>query len=419
MNIAMMTNNYKPFIGGVPISVERLSEGLRALGHQVTIFAPETGEAAKEEDVVRYKVVYERRNVGLALGNCFDRRIEQSFREKQFDIIHVHHPVVMGQTAVHLGRKYSIPVVYTYHTRYEEYLHYFKFYQSMSAGRRPVRKAAEYGRKVLVPACITAFTNKCDLVFAPTPAIKDYLAEQGTRSDISVLPTGLDEIAFQADDLYSDSIRAKYGREGEFIFVTTARLEKEKNLEFLLKGAARLRAMAGDRFRVLIIGDGTERKRLESLSADLGLDRQVVFVGRIENTKVRHYLHASDGFLFASKSETQGIVLLEAMAAGCPVIAVSASGVVDVMRQGVNGYITPEDTEAWAAAAALLMQKGAVYSNLSEGASDTAASYHSQEIAGRAAAQYRRLVERKESPGDEKMEKGVLVPAFLRLFKTA
>lgn len=147
MKIAMLTNNYKPFIGGVPISIERLAEGLRNLGHQVTVFAPEGAGCKEEPGVVRYRVLYEQRDKGLVIGNFIDKRIEKEFRDGQFDVIHVHHPVVIGFTAVYLSKKYGIPLAYTYHTRYEEYLHYFKLYERMTAGREPVRNAARFSRE--------------------------------------------------------------------------------------------------------------------------------------------------------------------------------------------------------------------------------------------------------------------------------
>ena len=149
MNIAMFTNNYKPFIGGVPISIERLSEGLRSLGHRVTVFAPEPEgklSAEQEKDVVRFKVFYRKADRGMVLGNCFDRKIEAFFREGNFDVIHVHHPVLVGQTALYLGKKYNIPVAYTYHTRYEEYLHHFKLYEAMASGEYPGATLSECGR---------------------------------------------------------------------------------------------------------------------------------------------------------------------------------------------------------------------------------------------------------------------------------
>lgn len=422
MNIAMFTNNYKPFIGGVPISIERLAEGLRSLGHNVTVFAPEPDRklpGEPEEDVVRFKVMYRKSDRGMTLGNCFDKKIGMCFREGKFDVIHVHHPVLVGQAALYLGKKYNIPVAYTYHTRYEEYLHHFKFYEAMASGEYPVSRIARYGREVLVPALITGFSNKCDLVFAPTSTMREHLLKQGTKTRIAVLPTGLDPVSFQSDQTHSAGIRSLYGNGCPYLFATTARLEKEKNLDFLLCGTARLKGILGENFRLMVIGDGTERNRLEALAESLGISRQIVFTGKIENTQVRHYLNAADAFLFASRSETQGIVLLEAMAAGCPVAAVRASGVVDVVRQGINGYMTEEDPDAFAAAAARLVLERDAWSGMAEAARRTAESYESGQIAALAAQQYGLMTEQKEDAGYGAHGKGMFVPSILRLFKAA
>jgi len=422
MNIAMFTNNYKPFIGGVPISIERLSEGLRSLGHKVTVFAPEAAgmmPGDPEEDVVRFKVIYRKADRGMALGNCFDKKIEACFREGEFDVIHVHHPVLVGQAALYLGKKYNIPVAYTYHTRYEEYLHHFKLYEAMASREYPVSRIARYGKEILVPALITRFSNQCSLVFAPTSTMREHLLAQGTKTRIAVLPTGLDHDSFQSDEVHSAGIRDLYGNGCPYLFATTARLEKEKNLDFLLHGAVHLKGILGEGFRLLVIGDGTERKRLEELAESLGISRQIVFTGKIENTQVRHYLNAADAFLFASKSETQGIVLLEAMAAGCPVAAVRASGVVDVVRQGENGYMTEEDPEAFAFAAARLVLEQDAWSEMSQEARSTAESYGAGQIAAMAAEQYKRMAGKKEDECHEQHRKGLLVPSILRLFKTA
>ena len=170
---------------------------------------------------------------------------------------------------------------------------------------------------------------------------------------------------------------------------------------------------------MMVIGDGTERARLDELAGLLGISRQIVFTGKIENTQVRHYLNAADAFLFTSRSETQGIVLLEAMAAGCPVTAVRASGVVDVVRQGVNGYMTAEDPDAFAAAAARLVLDQDVWSRMSDEARRTAQSYESGRIAALAAEQYGFMIRQKKDAGYGEHGKRMFVPSILRLFGAA
>lgn len=412
MNIAMMTNNYKPFIGGVPISVERLAEGLRRQGHQVTIFAPDFEGAKDEENVVRYRTFYRKPEKGIMVGTCLDPKIRRAFKEKRFDVIHVHHPIPAGEAALRLGEKYSIPVVYTYHTRYEEYLHHLLPLRG--------RVLSRCMKEILVPEYLTAFMNRCDLVISPTAKMKEYLEEQNVKTNIAVLPTGLDQGSFVWDSRRTQEIRSEHGKGRPWLFATTARLEKEKNLSFLLRGVAELKRRIGPCFRVMVIGNGSEAETLRRQAVELGIEEDVVFTGAVPNTEVRHYLHAADAFLFASKSETQGIVLLEAMAAGCPVVAVKASGVVDVVRSGENGFMTGESEADWAEAAARLTREPQLIRRLSGGAKDTASLYRAEEIAARAAYQYQRLIEKREEAfvyGET--GRTLSVQSLLRLFETA
>ena len=163
MRIALMTNNYKPVMGGVPISIERLKCGLEKQGHQVTVFAPSSEEAEEEEGVFRYAVLMKRFIGGIALPNPFDARIETEFKKQKFDIIHVHHPMLIGRTAVWLSKKYGIPLVFTYHTRYEKYV------ECYTRGLGKVDK--------VMPFYLHTFLRHCDYVFAPTAGIRDYLEE--------------------------------------------------------------------------------------------------------------------------------------------------------------------------------------------------------------------------------------------------
>lgn len=139
MKIAMLTNNYKPFVGGVPISVERLAKELRKQGHKVTVFAPDYGfdpryGQVEEDDVIRFQVTRQKMENGMVYPKLVSREIWKGFKEHEFDCIHVHQPMFVGTQALYLGQKYQIPVIYTYHTRYEDYLHYIPFFREEQAG---------------------------------------------------------------------------------------------------------------------------------------------------------------------------------------------------------------------------------------------------------------------------------------------
>ena len=395
MKIAMLTNNYKPFVGGVPVSVERLALGLRELGHQVTIFAPSYTGQEPEAGVIRCRALKHQLPGGIVIPDIFDPTIERAFREERFDLIHTHHPMLMGQTALRLGRKHDLPVVLTYHTRYSQYLHYLKpwaLLQKDAESRRGTslgRAEAALMSKIqtgLMPACGRAFARGCDMVLAPSPAIREQLLREGVSCPIRVLTTGLSPRELAPMPETSASLRRALAGGRSRVFCTVSRLEPEKDLPFMLRGLAAYKQQAGDDFRMVFIGGGTQKTALAAQAQALGLGDQVVFAGTVPHSELPAYYGAADLFLFSSKSETQGIVLLEAMAAGLPVVAVEGSGICDVVENGRNGFCTPNDEELWAAAVCRAL--GQAHRVLSAGARATAQDYSQEQIAKRAEGLY-------------------------------
>lgn len=389
MKIAMMTNNYKPFVGGVPISVERLAQGLRARGHEVCIFAPDYGTEEAEEDVVRIRTFSKTLTSGMAVPDIRDKRIGEAFECRNFDLIHVHQPMLVGNLALHLARQYQLPLVYTYHTQYAAYLHHVPFLADKKLLTGMVKKA--------LPFYMNHFMKQCSMIFAPSGEIREYLEKQAVPS-VCVLPTGLDAASYQPDRTRSEAIRRQYGAGKKYLLCTVARLEQEKNLYVLLRAAAALQQRLGDCFRLLLVGEGSERMRLQEYAQSLGLSDAAVFVGAVPNTEVKDYLFAGDLFWFASKSETQGIVLAEAMAAGLPVVAVEACGTRDIVVDGVNGCLTEESAEMLALRAAKVLESNDLHERMSRAALDTAYRYHAEQISLTAQQAYQRvLLERKET----------------------
>ena len=385
MKIAMMTNNYKPFVAGVPISVEKLSVGLRALGHQVTVFAPSYDEQDTEEDVIRYGALLKGVAGGFSVPNSLDPKIERAFWEGHFDVIHVHHPMMIGATARYLSWKYHVPLVSTYHTRYEQYLHYVGL----------------TGLERFWPIYLRRTLGACNMVFAPTPHIRDYLRETGINPPIEVLPTGLSKTAFYPDQQKAKRLREQFCEGRPFLFCTVARLAKEKNLEFLLESLALYKQKAGPCFKLLLIGKGPYREKLCRRIGELALTEEIILTGEVRNEDMKEYCAASDLFLFSSRSETQGIVLLEAMAVGTPVLALRDTGTDDIVINGVNGYMTQvsgdsprdriQDARVFADKAMAILS-GKELETLKQGAKETANKYDCQEIAERASSYYREVI---------------------------
>lgn len=336
MKIALMTNNYKPFLGGVPISIERLKNGLEELGHEVTVFAPTYENQVEEQGVFRYRNLLNHFIGGVVLPNPFDPQIEQAFRQGAFDIIHVHHPFLIGNMALYLSRKYQIPLAFTYHTRYEQYLTTYAKWARPLAG--------------YVPLYLKAFLKRCDFVFAPTKGMAEYLMDtcKVPAEKLDILPTGLPNHCYQVPESKCMAVRKQYQAENTPLLLSVSRMAQEKNVDFLIRTIARVKKEYQRPFKLLLVGDGPDKNSYESLCRELDLIDVVHFTGKISNEDIQPYFAAADAFVFASKTETQGIVILEAFAGATPVYALDATGVRDLVIDGVNGRLCAEEEEEFA-----------------------------------------------------------------------
>lgn len=385
MRIALMTNNYKPIMGGVPVSIERLKHGLEAQGHEVTVFAPTYREQEQEENVFRYATCMKHFIGGIVLPNPFDMRIEKEFRKQQFDIIHVHHPMLIGRTAVYLSRKYGIPLVFTYHTRYEKYVECY------------TKGLGKLDR--VMPIYLNTFLRHCDFIFAPTAGIRDYLEETCKVSShrLGILPTGIEDRSFCVAEEEKNRIRRRFLHTAQEqqkmpLFLTVSRMASEKNVTFLLESLALFKSRYRKPFRMILVGDGPDRVRYEKLCEELDIKNETVFTGMLPNEETAAYFAAADAFLFASKTETQGIVILEAFAGGTPVLAVRASGVEDLVDTGVNGILTEEDLDTFAGTLLDFCQGRIDRAQMSENAFATGLLYREETVAQEAARVYNEVV---------------------------
>lgn len=371
LRVAVLTNNYLPFIGGVPISIERLRQGLLALGHKVLVIAPSYKEQKLEEPgVVRATSLLAfggQREFRLA--NIFHPRLRRAAACFKPDIVHVHHPFWLGSLGIWIARRRRVPVVYTYHTRLEHYAHF-------------VPLPGMLFRNLISHFLIKRFANKCDGVIVPTYSAEEYLRVLGVRTSIFVQPTGIDFGHFQHVDAEKLArLRADLNLKDERVLISVSRLSKEKNIEFMINAVHNLYQSSTVRFRFLIVGDGSDRSRLQKRIDDLGLTRVITLIGSVVPEEMATYYCLADVFLFASKSETQGMVILEAMAAGLPVVAVRSSGIDDVVDEGVNGFKTVESQEKWLARVTQLLQDDQLREQMGKNARDFARGFSIEKCA--------------------------------------
>ncbi len=377
LTIVMFTNNYFPFVGGVPIAISRLKMGLEKLGHRVYIFAPRYDRRGEDEPrVIRCRPLfrYRRGSFVVPVTNIFSINIGREFKRLEPDIVHLHHPYWLGSVGQKLARRRGIGTVYTYHTRLERLNHYLPLFRGLAGGRVP-------------HMLIKHFANHCDAIVAPTMTAKSYLRNLGVGKTIEVLPTGVDLDAYDYDAGVVAARRAELGG-GRLVLISVFRLSAEKNPYFFLEGISRLRQLTTVPFCCVIAGDGPEREKMAARIATLGLEDEVRLLGNVPPAEIALYYLAADLFVFASQAETQGLVVLEAMAGGCPVVAVEASGVTDVVHPGRNGLLTGASTADWSAGIAALLNDDARRRQLGEQAREDARHYSLEAMAAKMVALY-------------------------------
>ncbi|MFN2382158.1 MAG: glycosyltransferase [Guyparkeria sp.] len=381
--VAMVTNNYLPFIGGVPISIDRLRRGLEQLSHRVRIIAPSYADQDdREVDVVRVPSLLTMGRKGeFRLANPLSPRIRRGLKTFSPDLVHIHHPFWLGWAAQWHARRLKVPTVFTYHTRLEHYSHF-------------VPLPGPLFRNLIAHTAIRRFANRCDGVIVPTESAEEYLRVIGVTTPIYVHPTGIDFDRFQTDEPEAvEALRHKHGIGAqERVLVSVSRLSREKNIDFLISAIDELRRRSSQPFRCLIIGDGDEHERLQKRLDALDLAEVVTLVGAVSPDEMAHYYQLGDVFVFASKSETQGMVILEAMAAGLPVVAVRSSGIDDVVNHESNGFKTAEDLDRWTTATHRLLEDNALRGSMAQQAVSTARRHAIDHFARDMAETYRQTL---------------------------
>ncbi len=388
MNIVMVTNTYSPHVGGVARSVAAFSNEYRRLGHRVLIVAPEfAGLPENEVDVVRIPSIQNFNGSDFSVVLPVTGLLTESLDAFKPEIVHAHHPYLLGMTALRIARYRELPLVFTHHTLYEQYTHYVP-------GDSPTLQR-------FVIELATHYANLTDQVFAPSESIASLIKERGVKAPIAVIPTGVDLHRFDKGE--GKRTRATLGiPDGAFVVGHVGRLAPEKNLGFLSEAMAEF-LKADSRAHILIAGEGPSKQEIQDILSRHGQSGRLHITGVLGPSELADVYHAMDVFAFASKSETQGMVLTEAMAAGVPVVALDASGVREVVRNETNGRLLHEETpETFASALKWLADLPSTkIQALQQGARETAELFSMPQTAAQAIACYETLatqafVERSE-----------------------
>ncbi|HPT69580.1 MAG TPA: glycosyltransferase family 4 protein [Syntrophomonas sp.] len=377
MRIGIFTDSYKPYTSGVVTSITTFRDELTRLGHEVHIFAPSYPHYEDEEpNVYRFYSVPSPTNTDFTLAIPIYPGLGTLVKHLRLDIIHVHSPMIMGRVGLRYARKYNIPLVFTYHTRYDQYVHY-------------VPVAQDFAKEVTVKYS-SSFCNHCDHIIVPSEDIRTIVQENEVRKPVTVIPTGIPLQKFENGD--SAWLRANFDIPTENkILLFVGRLTKEKNLNFLIE-TFRIIKDKMPKTSLVLTAQGPLEDELKVLCGQLGLSSQdVVFTGAVPYDTLGNVYHSADLFVFSSLTETQGLVLTEAMACGLPVVAVRASGVQDMVDDGVDGILTNLDTDELASAVCRVLGDDILYQHLQKNALLKAESLSARSMALRLEDIYERL----------------------------
>lgn len=379
MNIAIFTNTFTPHVGGVARSVEAFVAEYRHLGHNVLVVAPEFADMpADETNVVRIAAIQNFNASDFSVALPIHDQLSEILDAFAPDIIHSQHPFLLGMTALRTARYRKLPLVFTHHTLYEQYTHYI-------SGDSPTmqRFAVELA---------TRYANLCDQVIAPSQSIAEILQQRGVTTPVAVIPTGVYPERFAQGN--GEAVRQQFAIPADAVVIGhLGRLAPEKNLDFLAHAVANV-AVECAPVHFLVVGAGPSAPAIEQAFAQAGVSDKLHMTGILQQQQLTDALHAMDIFAFASGSETQGIVLAEAMAAGLPVVALDASGVREVVKDGENGLLLYDKTTAeFSMALRRLVEAPAQQkTRLHNGALDTAEAFSMARSADKALQCFRALL---------------------------
>lgn len=380
LRVAIFSDSVLPILNGVSISIDALVSELRDRGHSVHIFAPRIpGHRDGDPNTYRFRSVDTPFSKGYPVTYPPFYRMLHKFRRHEFDVVHTHTPFVMGMVGLRWAESHGLPIVSTYHTLYDRYAHYLRPFP-----RRYIRfRIAKH---------TNFYYNGVDHVITPSEASLKWLRRHSVQTDISVIPTGTP----RGPMLDRSEVRRALGMSPDVrVLLYVGRLAKEKNLETLFETAKR----AFDRdpsLRLWLVGDGPYRGECMAMVRRMGIGDRVRFEGFVPRQDVDRYYAAADLFVFSSITETQGLVIQEAMMYGLPAVAVAGGGASAGIADGVNGFVVKNDVHDFAAAIDRVMRNEALWARLSEGATRSVRQNGVDEMCERVLEVYRKAILERE-----------------------
>jgi len=379
MNILFVANAYTPALSGVALSAERFRTSLEQLGHRVTVIAPRyRGHVENDPRIIRVPTfpnpLYPEYPFALFR---FSRKLRARLQQEHIQVVHVMQPFTVGRFARTVARALNVPLVFTHHARYDLYAHYVPLVPKKIAARRVTRS-------------VVRFANTCDLLIAPSRSTKEFMTARGITKPIEVIPTGLAH-TYRSTQPKAELRRQLSIPEDAFLLLCVSRISiEDKNLLLLLSAMPKIVAVL-PKAHLILVGSGPDQAKLKEYAKTHGLEKFVRFEGPIQNDQLDRYYTAADLFVYPSISETQGIIILEALSAGLAVVATRAPGTIDFVSDGNNGLLTQNDPHSFAAAVIRVAQDQALRTELAKNALPSVSAYTSEAVAKKLVSAYQQI----------------------------
>lgn len=338
MRIAIFTETYLPYINGVVTHVKILKEGLENKGHQVLIVTADINASHHyiQDGILRCPAKEFKSLYGYGVAFPISNTRQEMIEEFAPDIIHIHNEFGVGLTGVRAAKRLNIPLVYTLHTLYDDYIYYISPKHLTGATKRISHKYMGFLGK------------RADVLTGPSKKCADYFAAIGIDKPVYVIPNSVETEMFNPADVSAEqkaAIRAQFNIPSDaFLCCFIGRLGKEKAIDVLLQ-MWKNTITSADNMHLMIVGDGPYKAEFMELAEQLGISAQVTFTGAIPHEQLPPYFAACDVYLTASLSEMYSISMLEAMASGLPVVQKLDPDNIDQIKTGVNGFIYQSEQE--------------------------------------------------------------------------
>ncbi|MBI3479655.1 MAG: glycosyltransferase [Nitrosomonadales bacterium] len=381
MKILFISDVYFPRVNGVSTSIETFRDELRKLGHTVHLIAPDYQTTSRDETgimrVPAKSLPFDPEDRLMSYGWLM-KNIDR-LRGEQYDIIHIQTPFVAHYWGTKLSRLLGIPCVETYHTFFEEYLYHYVPLVPRNLMRLVAKRFSRHQG------------NSLDGMVVPSHPMLQVLKGYGVTTHAEVIPTGIKPSSFVAGD--RAAFRSKYGiPQDRPVLLFVGRVAHEKNIGFLLKVLDETRKEIPD-VLFIIAGEGPARESLQQESAALKLDANIQFIGYLDrSTELNSCYRSADIFVFSSRTETQGLVLLEAMAQGVPVVSTAELGTKDVLKEGQGVWIAREELADFSGKIVRMLGDNQARKDLGEAARVYAHNWSSSMQAERMLTFYRTIV---------------------------